>query len=77
MVLSSSEEGAWGFLWLGVCTSSHLPQAREFWAWVCHHYPYPIPTPYLANGSSKYQGPVWQPGAAREGEGICSQAVER
>lgn len=36
----------------------------------------PVP-PHLADGSSKHQGPVRQPGTAREHEGIGSQAVER
>lgn len=39
-------------------------------------YPPPVP-PHLADGSSKHQGPVRQPGTAREHEGIGSQAIER
>lgn len=38
--------------------------------------PQPTP-PHLANGSSKYQGPVRQPGASRKDEGIDGQAIER
>lgn len=36
----------------------------------------PHTAPHLANSSSKHQGPVRQPRAAREDEAIDSQAIE-